>query len=186
MDPTKLLEADHRTVESLFEQIKKAKGEARMPLIDELATSVRGHMELEEQVLYPVMKPITGEEAVQEADTEHGLARKTLDEMMKLAPDKPGFEAALETVKAGIMHHVREEEGEVFPKLRSQGESVLQEIATPFMHKRTELGLPMNATSLAAASTKDELLTEAKNAGIEGTSSMTKDQLAEALVSTMA
>src|SRR3954462_5048122 len=100
MDPTKLLEADHRTVEALFEEIKSAKGEARTPLIDELATSLRGHMQLEEQLLYPKMEPVTGAEAVEEATTEHELARKTLAEMLNLAPDKPGFEAALESVKA--------------------------------------------------------------------------------------
>ncbi|MEY2450899.1 MAG: hypothetical protein QOD92_473 [Acidimicrobiaceae bacterium] len=185
MDPTKLLEADHRTVEALFDQIQSAEGDARTPLIDELATSLRGHMELEEQVLYPAMEPVTGAEAVEEANTEHELARKTLAEMLNLAPDKPGFEAALESVKAGIEHHVEEEENEVFPKLRNQGENVLREIATPFIHKRTELGLPMDAAALAAASTKDELLAEAQNAGVDATSSMTKEQLAEALVSSM-
>jgi len=186
MDPTRLLEADHRTVETLFEQIKSAEGDGRTPLIDELATSLRAHMELEEKVLYPAMESVTGAEAVEEANTEHELARTTLEAMMELAPDKPGFEAALEVVKAGIEHHVQEEENEVFPKLREQGESVLADVATPFMHTRTELGLPMDAAALAAAATKDELLAEAENAGVEATSSMTKEQLAEALVSSMA
>ena len=185
MDPTKLLEADHRTVEALFDQISSAKGDARTPLIDELATSVRGHMELEEKVLYPAMESVTGAETVQEANTEHELARKTLAEMVNLAPDKPGFEAALESVKAGIEHHVEEEENEVFPKLRKQG-VVLNDIATPFMQTRSELGLPMDAAALAAASTKDELLAEAQNAGVEGAASMTKEELAKALVSSMA
>jgi hypothetical protein len=185
MDPTKLLEGDHRTVEALFDRIQKAKGADRRPLVDELATAVKGHMQLEEEVLYPAMAPVTGKEAVQEANTEHELARKTLAEMVALAPEEPGFEAALESAKAGIEHHVQEEEGEVSPKLRSKGASLLHDIATPFMHKRTELGLPMDASALAAASTKEELLAEARNAGIEGTASMTKDELAGALVDVM-
>jgi hypothetical protein len=48
-----------------------------------------------------------------------------------------------------------------------------------------ELGLPMEATAISAASTKNELLDEAAKAGIEITSSMTKDELAEALASSM-
>jgi hemerythrin superfamily protein len=185
MDVTKMLEADHRTVEQLFTKIEKAEGSDRAALIDELATSVKGHMELEEKVLYPKMAPVTGDESVQEGNTEHELARKSLDEMLALAPDDPGFGAALDAVKAGIQHHVKEEEGEVFPKLRSEGQSLLDEIATPFMQTRVSLGLPMDATALAAASTKDELLSEAESAGIEGRSSMTKDELAEALVAAM-
>ncbi len=51
-------------------------------------------------------------------------------------------------------------------------------MATPFMAARLELGLPMDADALAAASTKDELLQEARSAGLEVTTSMTKAELA--------
>jgi hemerythrin-like domain-containing protein len=185
MDVTRMLEADHRQVEALFDKIERAKGDARQPLIDQLATSVRGHMELEETVLYPAMQPVTGDEAVQEARKEHELARSSLDEMVSLAPEQPGFDAALEATKAGISHHVEEEEGEVFPELRRKGGEVLDRVATPFMRKRMELGLPMDAKALAAASSKDELLAEAKGAGVEGAASMSKAELAGALAAKM-
>src|SRR4051794_23688433 len=118
MDVTKILEADHRKVETLFDQIEIADGAERQPLIDELVESVRGHMQLEESVVYPAMEPATGSEAVEEANKEHELAREGLASMVELAPDEPGFDGALESVKAGITHHVEEEEGEVFPKIR--------------------------------------------------------------------
>ncbi len=181
MDPTKLLEADHRTVEALFEQIEKAKGQDRVALIDELATSLKAHMELEEQVVYPAMEPITGAESVQEGVTEHELARKALADMIALAPEEPGFGGAMEAVKAGIEHHVEEEEGEVFPKLRKEGQDQLASMSTPFMQKRMELGLPMDAEAIAAASTKEELLEEAKSAQVDGAASMTKTELAKAI-----
>jgi hypothetical protein len=53
VDVTKILEHDHRTVEELFDKIEKADGDERAPLIDELTTSLRGHMKLEEAVVYP-------------------------------------------------------------------------------------------------------------------------------------
>jgi hemerythrin superfamily protein len=185
MDVTKILEHDHRTVENLFDEIEKADGDARRPLLDELVASLRGHMRLEEDVLYPAMQPVTGDETMQEALTEHELARRGLEDLLDLAPDAPGFGAALEAVKAGISHHVDEEEHEVFPKLRSQGAGVLDEVATAFMQQRAELGLAMEPDALAAASTKDELVTEAKSADVEGASSMTKDELASALADRM-
>jgi hemerythrin superfamily protein len=184
MDVTKLLEADHRKVEKLFDQIEKAEGEERRPLIDELATSLKAHMQLEEDVLYPAMGRVTGEEAVEEGNAEHELARKSLADVLRMAPDEPGFGAALEATKAGISHHVEEEENEIFPKLRKDG-SILDEIATPLVHKRAELGLPMGADELEASSTKDDLLAEARVAGVEGASSMTKRQLADALAEKM-
>ena len=186
MDVTKVLESDHRQVEELFAKIENAEGKKRQPFIDELVTALRGHMELEEQVVYKMMEPVTGHEDVEEGTTEHKLARKGLDDVVKLAPDEPGFGAALDAVKAGITHHVKEEEGDVFPKLRKDGAKVLESMATPFMKKRLELGLPMGADALAAASSKDELLAEAKSAGVDGASSMTKAQLADALAEVMA
>jgi iron-sulfur cluster repair protein YtfE (RIC family) len=185
VDVTRMLEADHRQVEALFAKIEKTQGEARQPLIDELATALRGHMELEESVLYPQMQPVTGKEAVVEATTEHQLARKSLEDLLRLAPDEPGFGAALDATKAGIVHHVQEEEKNTFPQLRKDG-SVLEQVATPFMQKRMELGLPMDAAALEAASSKEELATEAQKAGIEGAASMTKSELAKALAATMA
>jgi Hemerythrin HHE cation binding domain len=185
MDVTKLLEADHRQAEGLFSKIARAEGDARRPLIDQLATALRAHMSLEEEVLYPAMGQVTGRNSVDEAKAEHELGRKGLEDMVRLGPDAPGFGAALDAAKAGIQHHVKEEEGEIFPQLRRE-EKVLAEVATPFMHKRMELGLPMGADALAKASTKQELLAEAKSAGIEGASSMSKEELAGALAAKMA
>ena len=141
-------------------------------------------MELEEGVLYPAMVSVTGQEEVDEGENEHLVAREGLAAMLELV-DEPGFGAALESTKAGIAHHVEEEEHDLFPQLRKAG-NVLEEMATPFMAKRLELGLPMDADALAAASTKDELLQEARSAGLEVTTSMTKAELAGALSERMA
>lgn len=185
MDVTKMLEADHRQVEQLLDRIERADGGERTPLIDEMATSLRAHMELEEAVVYPELAPITGDEEVEEANTEHTLARTGLDQLLELAPDEPGFGAALDALKAGIQHHVHDEEREVFPALRKDGADTLAAMATPFMTKRLELGMPMDADALAAASSKDELAEEARAAGVDGAGSMTKAELAGALVDHM-
>lgn len=180
MDPTRLLESDHRMVEELFRKIEEADGEERTPLLDELERSLHAHMELEEQVLYPRMATALGEEVLEEADTEHRLARKALQELMDLAPDQPGFGAAMDACRAGIVHHVEEEETQIFPELREKS-SILGEMAEPFMARRTELGLPMDATALEASATKAELLADAEAAGLDLRSSMTKHDVAEAL-----
>ena len=184
MDPTKLLEADHRQVEDLFDRIEAAEGAPRRSLVDELTTVLLAHMELEETVLYPAMVRVTGEEEVVEGENEHEVARVGLGEMLELV-DEPGFGAAREATRAGIAHHVEEEENDLFTELRKDG-TVLAEIATAFVATRLELGLPMDADALEAASTKDELLAEARSAGIEGAASMTKAELAAGLAEVMA
>lgn len=143
-------------------------------------------MQLEEQVVYPAIRKAAGDGEIDEGITEHRLARETLRELQRLSPDTPGFGAALAELKAGLDHHVDEEEHDVFPKVRREGHRALEEMATPFMQRRMELGLPMKADALAAASTKHELKEEARRAGVDGTSSMTKQDLVEALAHQMA
>ncbi|MDP1793052.1 MAG: hemerythrin domain-containing protein [Acidimicrobiales bacterium] len=185
MDVTRILEADHRRAEQLIGNINRHKGDARTEYIDCLADMLRKHMELEETVVYGVMKEVLGEESVKEANTEHELARKALADVLRLAPDEPGFGAALDALEAGLSHHIGEEESDVWPELRKNKEGMAA-MATPFMEKRLELGMEMTAPALADAFTKDELVKEAESAGVEAPSTMNKSELAEALVAKMA
>ena len=187
-----LLESDHRTVEQLLDRIKKAEGEERRPLLQELQTSLAAHMQIEEDHLYSVVAQVLGDDEAQEARNEHSLARDGLSKMLELGPDDPGFEAALDMVKAGIDHHVEDEEGEVFPGLRDKASDQLRSLEPQVLAARQELGLPTEgastssevsgtATSDLSSATKDELYEKAKQADIPGRSQMTKDELVEAL-----
>lgn len=181
MDVTRMLEADHRMVEGLFAQIEEAEGEERTVLVNELAEALQGHMALEETVVYPAMGPVTGEDKVEAGVTEHELARKTLADLVAQTPDGPGFGAALDAVKAGIEHHVKEEEEEIFPKLRTDGAEVIEGLADPVRAKRQELGMKVDTVALTVGATKEQLVEEAEGLEIDGAASMNKDELAEAL-----
>ena len=74
-------------------------------------------MEIEEHDIYPVVARAVGEEEAEEAGVEHGLAREGLRDLQRLV-DEPGFGAAVAMLTAGIRHHVKEEEHEVFPELK--------------------------------------------------------------------
>jgi len=64
-----------------------------------------------------VVQRVVGEEEAEEAGIEHRLAREGLAEVQRLV-DEPGFGAAVAMLTAGIRHHVKEEETEVFPELK--------------------------------------------------------------------
>jgi hemerythrin superfamily protein len=181
VDVTRMLEADHRMVEGLFAQIEEKEGAERAELVSELAEALQGHMELEESVVYPAMAPVTGEDKVEAGITEHELAKKTLADLIAQTPDGPGFGAALDAVKAGIEHHVKEEEEEIFPKLRTDGMEIIESLADPVLAKRQSLGMKVNTVALAVGATKEQLVEEAEGLDIDGAASMNKDELAEAL-----
>jgi hemerythrin-like domain-containing protein len=93
-------------------------GPAREKLTVEIDKALRLHMEVEENIIYPAVATEIGAEDEEEAEIEHGLAREGLAKLAELVA-KPGFGAAVEMLKAGIGHHVKEEETELLPKLKS-------------------------------------------------------------------
>ena len=145
-------------------QLESAKeASEQRPLVDQLVTALTEHMAIEEEQVYPELQRVEGELA-EEANVEHGLAREGLSKL-KSKVAQPGFGAVVEMVKGGIQHHVEEEEGEAFPKLREA------------------LGLG-GGSSASGGATKQELYEQAKEAGVEGRSKMTKDELSDAVEKT--
>jgi hemerythrin superfamily protein len=114
----RILKQDHREAKELLTALAESEeGTKREQMAQQLEKALRLHMELEERMLYPMVKDYIGEEDEEEAEIEHRLAREGLRTMMSMV-DQPGFGAAVEMLKGGIEHHVQEEEGEILPELK--------------------------------------------------------------------
>jgi iron-sulfur cluster repair protein YtfE (RIC family) len=120
-DPIAMLRKDHREAEQLLKRLEESNspGPRRRETVAKLRDALTLHMAIEERLVYPVVVETLGQEPATEADIEHGLARDGLAKMAALV-EKPGFGASVDMVKAGIKHHVKEEETEIFPKLKKR------------------------------------------------------------------
>jgi predicted kinase/hemerythrin-like domain-containing protein len=179
MDVIDHLTEEHRKVEGLLAELAESDpGRERQELLDDLESSLSTHMAVEERFVYPVVVDVMGEEPEQEAENEHGLARDGLRQMRDLV-DEPGFGAAVEMVTAGISHHVHEEEHEVFPALRERASDRVAALGDPEeLERRVQ---DVGGSGGEGGPTKEDLYEQAKDADVEGRSSMTKAELAEAL-----
>jgi hemerythrin-like domain-containing protein len=155
-NPIVMLQADHRRVEALFARIQATDSGERSELVKELLSSLRVHMELEENHVYPLVGKQVDADLAEEAEVEHQLARDGLAQLEELTPDEPGFDGALVMVEAGIEHHVTEEESEAFPRLAAElGPDRLAELAQQLMSARSEL-LDEQARSSGKSQQQDE------------------------------
>ena len=96
-------------------------GAEREKVVTELQQALTLHMELEEQLVYPLVQSNVGVEDAEEAEIEHGFARETLAKLVS-SVSEPGFGALAEMLKGGIEHHVKEEESELLPELKESME----------------------------------------------------------------
>ncbi|MGH8978224.1 MAG: hemerythrin domain-containing protein [Acidimicrobiia bacterium] len=119
-DPVVLLKKDHREVAAMLKTLETSKpGARRRQIVEKLDAALSLHMKIEESDIYPLVARLVDAEDAQEAGIEHGLARDGVAKLHELV-DEPGFGAAVVMLTAGIKHHVKEEEQEMFPALKKR------------------------------------------------------------------
>ena len=119
-DPIAMLKRDHKEAAALLKELADSKpGAKRRRAARKLADALTLHMEIEERLVYPVVSQRVGEDEAQEAEIEHTLARDGVQKLLAFV-DEPGFGAVVAMLTAGIKHHVKDEETEVFPQLKRQ------------------------------------------------------------------
>ncbi len=133
-------------------------------------------MAVEEQFLYPIVQRVLGDEPEEEAENEHMLAREGLEKLSQLVSE-PGFGAAVEMLQGGIGHHVKEEEQEIFPKLRREVGDEVAALDPDELEQRVKVESDDGSPDV----TKDDLYQRAQELDIPGRSQMTKDELVQAL-----
>ena len=180
MDVIALLIADHNRVRGLIARYNEAdetseKGHLATKIIEEL----RIHMEAEEKVFYQSVRDRSEEigEDVDEGYEEHHVARILIDEIESIEPGSDAWSAKMTVLIESVEHHVDEEEGELFPSVRSKSEADWRkELGTRLGSAEVELGATPLETKLQLS---NEDLHEAASAeSIPGRSSMDHDTLA--------
>ena len=119
MNAVDLLEAQHREIEKLFKAVSGAdRSSEKARLFQELASKLVGHDAIERQILYPECEETLGmSDELGEALVEHGVIEFALFQADQ-ALGTPEFAYKVKVLKELVEHHVKEEEGEFFPKVR--------------------------------------------------------------------
>lgn len=120
-DAITLLTEDHKNVRKMFadfEKLKKGNGssDAKAALVARICGELSVHAYVEEEIFYPVVREAIGDDdLMDEADVEHAEAKDLIAQLKDMKPWDDHYDAKVTVLGENIAHHVKEEEGEMFP-----------------------------------------------------------------------
>lgn len=123
MNAIKLLMADHKEVERLFKECEPAKGAKKRTIFIQIRAALESHAYIEETIFYPTLQSDGDKvlvELTSEAVKEHMDMKCFLGELTAVMSDVTKFEPLLTKLIEDVRHHVKEEEGIMFPKVEKR------------------------------------------------------------------
>lgn len=148
LDAIKLLKADHDEVEQLFAQYEKQKkknGDQKSDLIEKICTALTVHAQIEEEIFYPAARDAldeNGDELLDEAEVEHSSIKSLVEQLQAMDSSDELCDAKVKVLSEYVKHHVKEEEGELFPKLKKT-DLDLDALGTELAERKAELTTDM-------------------------------------------
>jgi len=129
----------HRAVEELFEKFDDAESpEEKKQIFQQLAANLVGHDGIEREIFYPACEKALGEEedVLGESLVEHGVVEFSLFCADKHRKNSEELEKYVTVLKELVLHHVKEEESELFPKVKRNMETDELELLGQELQKR--------------------------------------------------
>jgi hemerythrin superfamily protein len=116
------LKAEHEMALAIFDKIEATEDDQTMMrshLLAKLKYALTKHALEEENVVYPALRQANETEEADDLNSDHGYVKTYLYELENMPNDDPQWIARVRDFRAMIEEHMREEEDEIFPRLRS-------------------------------------------------------------------
>lgn len=119
-DALDLLREDHEKVQSLFEEYEETDdNRSKKRIADTILNELIIHTKLEEEIFYPaVREAIDDDDLMDEAEEEHHTAKLLIAELEEMEVGDEHYDAKITVLGESIQHHVKEEESDMFPKVK--------------------------------------------------------------------
>jgi hemerythrin-like domain-containing protein len=139
-DAIGLLRADHARVNALFEEFGKARDDSRkLKLAQTICVELKIHASIEEELFYPAARAVLKQaDLVDEAEVEHASAKDLIVQIESGSPSDEKWDARVTVLGEYIRHHVKEEQNEMFPKIKKT-KLDLKELGEQLRRRKDEL-----------------------------------------------
>jgi len=141
-----LLKRDHDTVDKLFAEYEELKDGAdeseKEELVGQICDALTVHAQIEETIFYPAarraLQQEEGKDLLNEAAVEHQTLKDIIGRLESAPTSDPLYDAGVKVLSEYVKHHVREEENELFPKVRAS-DMDLQAIGRQLAQRKEQL-----------------------------------------------
>ena len=115
------LKDDHKRVKKAYKDFQKldieSDPEACQAIVEQVCQELTVHATLEEELLYPAARGAAEEDLIDEAEVEHETVKALIAQLEGMSPQDEKYAARFTVLCEYVLHHVKEEEGEMFPQL---------------------------------------------------------------------
>jgi Hemerythrin HHE cation binding domain len=123
LDAIAMLIADHKKVRKLFSEFKRlhveGSDEAKSAVVQQVCNELIIHAEIEAEIFYPaVRKAIKDSDLMDEVLVEHAEATNLIAQLQDMHGEYELYDAKVTVLAEQIEHHVRDEEGKMFPLVK--------------------------------------------------------------------
>jgi hemerythrin superfamily protein len=142
-DAVKLLMKDHAEVKKMFKEFEKLASKSdtngKVAVANKICMELIIHTQVEEEVFYPVARAaIDDEDMMNEAKVEHDSAKDLIAQIQSMDPEDAMYDAKVIVLGEYIEHHVKEEEKEMFPKVK-KAKCDLEELGEKMAARKKDL-----------------------------------------------
>jgi hemerythrin superfamily protein len=116
------------------------KAAQKQKLATQICDMLTVHAMIEEEIFYPAIRNLDEEtkDLVAEAAVEHQSLKDIIGRLEAAPPSDPLYDAGVKVLAEYVKHHVKEEENEIFPKVRSS-DIDLDALGERLMERKTQL-----------------------------------------------
>ncbi|MFB2918887.1 MULTISPECIES: hemerythrin domain-containing protein [Aerosakkonema] len=146
MNIQELIRMDHTKVNTLFAQVQSTDDPQKLQeYFGQIYKDLSAHSEAEEQIVYPAVRSYY--EKTDDLYKEQAEMKQLLERIKSISPSSSNFKDEVKQLMNAVMHHVQQEESEMFRKINDNfSEQQQEQMATEFKTAKSKIQDKMAAS----------------------------------------
>lgn len=138
---TKMIRADHASVLATFHQYDADTSAAtKQALVETACTALEVHAQLEEEIFYPALRAVAGENSVLDKSVpEHDDMRHLIARLRRQSSVDATYDLTFMALMREVLHHVADEETVILPEAERLLADRLGDLGAEMTRRRIEL-----------------------------------------------